>query len=129
MELPQTYVSSHIMTSLRGGPLLGKDLMRGTCMRYLLTVQEGCSLCHEGWRDWLSYFCLLSAFPCVNIFLMYLRLTLMYVAVLRSQDLFPWKQGAGGEMATPPKWEKRLVLSLVSQVSPQIAFQNISSPT
>lgn len=57
------------------------------------------------------------------------RLTLIYVTVLRSQDLFPWKQGAEGEMATPPKWEKRLVLSLVSQVSPQIAFQNIYSPT
>lgn len=49
---------------------------------------------------------------------MYMWLTLMYVAVLRSQDLFPWKQGAGGEMATPPQWEKRLVHSLVSQVSP-----------
>lgn len=53
----------------------------------------------------------------------------MYDAVLRSQDLFPWKQGAGGEMATPPQWEKKLVLSLVSQVSAWMAFQNICSPT
>ena len=49
----------------------------------------------------------------------------MYGAVLRSQDLFPWKQGADEEMATPPKSEKRLVLSSVSQVSPQTACQNI----
>lgn len=60
---------------------------------------------------------------------MFICLTLMYVAVLRSQDLFPWKQGARGEMATPPQWEKRLVLSSVSQVSPQIAFQNTYSAT
>lgn len=74
-------------------------------------------------------------FVCIPMYAMckylcvFYRLTLLYVAVLRSQDLFPWKQGAGGEMATPPKWEKRLVLGLVSQVSPQIAFQNIYSPT
>lgn len=42
--------------------------------------------------------------------------------MLRSQDLFPWKQGAGEKMATPPKGKKRLLLSLVNQVSPQIAF-------
>lgn len=60
---------------------------------------------------------------------MFYRLTLIFFAVLRSQGLFPWKQGAGGEMATPPKWGKRLVLGLVSQVSPQIAFHNIYSPT
>lgn len=52
-------------------------------------------------------------------------LTLIYDAVLRSQDLFPWKQGAGGEMATPPKWEKKLVLALVNQVGAQIVFQGI----
>lgn len=48
---------------------------------------------------------------------MYYCLTLVYDTVLRSQDLFPWKQGAGEKMATPPKSEKRLVLILVSQVS------------
>lgn len=42
--------------------------------------------------------------------------------MLRSQDLFPWKQGAGEKMATPPKWEKWLLLSVVSQVSPQMAL-------
>lgn len=42
--------------------------------------------------------------------------------MLRSQGLFPWKQGAEEKMATPPKGRKRLLLSLVSQVSPQIAF-------
>lgn len=52
-------------------------------------------------------------------------LTLIYDAVLRSQDLFPWKQGAGGEMATPPKWGKKLVLALVNQVGAQIVFQGI----
>lgn len=46
----------------------------------------------------------------------------MYDAVLRSQDLFPWKQGAGEEMAPPPKWGKKLVLGLVNQVSAHILY-------
>lgn len=48
-------------------------------------------------------------------------LTFLYDALLRSQDLFPWKQRAEGEMATPPKWEKRLVPGLANQVSAQTA--------
>lgn len=55
---------------------------------------------------------------------MYCFLTPMYDAVLRSQGLFPWKQRAGGEMATPPKWEKRLVLGLANQVSAQTACRS-----
>lgn len=38
-------------------------------------------------------------------------------AVPRSEDMFPWKQGAGREMATPLKWTERLVFTSVNQVS------------
>lgn len=48
-------------------------------------------------------------------------LTLVHLAVLRDQNLFPWKQGAGGEQATPPKWGKKRALQSVTQVSPQMA--------
>lgn len=70
----------------------------------------------------------LSGFPYLNVVYMFYRLTLVNVTVLRSQNLFPWKQGAGGELATPPKWGKRLVRRSVSQVSRQIAFDSIYSP-
>lgn len=73
----------------------------------------------------IALLCAFLRMQCVHILHVCYRLTLMYVAVLRRQGLFPWKQGAGEEMATPPEWEERLVLSLVSQVSPPIAFQNI----
>lgn len=38
-------------------------------------------------------------------------------AIPRSEDMFPWKQGAGREMATPLKWTERLVFTSVNQVS------------
>lgn len=31
--------------------------------------------------------------------------------------MFPWKQGAGGKVATPPSWEKGNVTESVIQVS------------
>lgn len=49
------------------------------------------------------------------------RLTLN-LSLLREQDLFPWKQGTGGELATPPKWEKSRALYSATQVSPQMAW-------
>lgn len=75
----------------------------------------------------VSLFWLLCALGALCKYYAYYCLTLMHVALLRSQDLFPWKQGAGGKMATPPKWGKRLVFILVNPVSAQIAF--IYSPT
>lgn len=123
VEFPQTYVFSHIMISLKGGWVV----LRRACMHRLLPVQTCCSLWCEGCRERWSHFCLLSIFKCVNILPVHYSLTPMYVAVLRSLDLFPWKQGAGGEMATPPKWEKSRALSSVSQVSAQIPFQIIYS--
>lgn len=71
----------------------------------------------------------LCCMQCVHFLCMYYCLIQMSVAVLRSQHLFPWKQGAGREMATPPTWEKRLMLGLVSQVSAEIALEVIYSQT
>lgn len=35
----------------------------------------------------------------------------------RSLAMFPWKQGVGGKVATPPGWEKGSVTESVIQVS------------
>ena len=128
-------MSSHIISSL-GGESVGNCIcfLRGTCMRH----RHNTYLCKKTIvynpkinRIWCCHmWCgVLWCKICVNILCVFYRLTLVFFAVLRSQDLFPWKQGAGGEMATPPKWGKKLVLGLVSQVSPQMAFHNNCSPT
>lgn len=52
-----------------------------------------------------------------NVWIFCASLTLMCDAIPRSEDMFPWKQGAGREMATPLKWTERLVFTSVNQVS------------
>lgn len=118
-------MSSHIMSSLRD-LLSGKHFLQGdhACVTYHMTIQY--SPRHKECRHWqcISTYAMCEYFACVLPSDPH-----VYVAVLRSQVLFPWKQGAGGKMATPLNWGKRLVLGLVSQVSAQMAFQSIYSPT
>lgn len=43
--------------------------------------------------------------------------------------MFPWKQGAGGKVATPPNWEKGKVTESVIQVSVIIRHGIMTSPS